>query len=259
MFGLYDDGGAAPAAAPAKKSWFKWPKLRPDAGVVQAGHVTAPASAPALQGPRHAGFSQGLGLVPDHGGAPAPKSPEPIYPPGARQKDAFGHTWPPYPRSRAPKAAVMTQYHHAHYWPLPYACQDRAYVRALSAAQVAAGRAEHAALHGFHFDPETHLLTDAGRDHLRTEVLAAAAAGVVSPIVVSDGGRPEIGAARLAAVQEAVGEMGAPQLASSVSLGVQPATGRPAEEIDRLRRDELGSTPQPRIPVLTIGAGPAAN
>lgn len=220
----------------------------PHAGVVTAGHVAPPVHF--VQSAPH--VVPAGGLAPDHTGV----TPVPLSPPGGRQKESGGLLWPPYPRSTAPKASVKTQFHHAHYWPLPYSCADRAYVRALTARQIAAGRAEHAALHGFHFDPETHGLTAAGRDHLRTEVLAAASAGRVAPIVVSGGETPDVGAARLATVRSTVIAMGAPQMVSSISLGLHSAFGRPAEEIDRLRRDELQSTPQPRIPVATVGAGP---
>ncbi|NNJ28061.1 hypothetical protein LzC2_41720 [Planctomycetes bacterium LzC2] len=245
FFGLYPDGGpGAVASKPAGSSGAGWFGLRADAGVAPASHVAAPPSAvqPAS-----------YGLVPDGSGGHAGAT-EPVYPPGGRQKESAGLLWPPYPRSTAPEASLKTQLHHAHYWPLPYSCRDRAYVRALSAAQVAAGRAEHAALHGFHFDPVTNLLTSAGRDHLQTEALAAASSGTVVPIVVAGGADRETAFARVAAVRTAVSEMGAPQLAGAVSLGMRPANGRPAEEIDRLRSDELQSTPQPRIPVSTSGS-----
>ncbi|WP_145360821.1 hypothetical protein [Alienimonas californiensis] len=292
--GLYADGTGVPATAPAKSSSFvDWLTARPAAsasetpvseipvagapvagapkyGVAPAGYLPGPEAGAATtvgyevpctgeaaceSAPRRAPLH---GLVPDGCCPPTPAA-KPIYPPGTRQKESGGLQWPPYPRSTAPKASIKTQFHHAHYWPLPYSCQDRAYVRALSGAQVAAGRAEHAALYGFHFDPETHLLTGAGRDHLRTAAVAAASAGAVPPIVVASGSTPEVGAARLAAVRDAVAEMGVPQLAAAVSLGVIPDPGRPAEEIDRLRRDELQSTPAPRIPVASVGAGPAGS
>ncbi|MFH5803873.1 hypothetical protein [Alienimonas sp. DA493] len=288
-FGLVPDGSGAPASASASakepNALVSWLTARPGGSVAAAGTgpevVPAgyrPASGPvattsgyevpcvgeapcgggtacepAPQRRLFGGLAPVHGLVPDGGHCPPPAA-QSINPPGTRQKESGGLKWPPFPRSTAPRASVKTQLHHAHYWPLPYSCQDRAYVRGLLAAQVAAGRAEHAALHGFHFDPETHLLTNAGRDHLQVAAVAAASAGTVSPIVVAAGAAPEVGAARLAAVREAVVEMGAPQLAPAVSLGVAPLAGRPAEEIDRLRRDELQSTPQPRVPVTNASA-----
>ena len=272
-FGLKPNAPAAPPAA------VKKPRrlgglfgLRPDSGVVAAGHVAGPACGaapaghvvpdcgpgchdPAICGAAGATWRPSFGLVPDAGGAGGPKREKPIHPPGGRQVEKHGLLWPPYPRSTAPKASVSTQFHHAHYWPLPYSCRDRAFVKEFMARQVAAGVTEHAALHDFHFHPDTHELTDAGRERLQAAVLTAASAGTTSPIVVAAGARPEVGYARLARVQSAVAELGAPQLAPSVSLGHGPAIGRPAEEINRLRLDELQSTPQPRIPVATFSTG----
>ena len=258
LFGLQPDG-----PAPAKKTGRigRMFGLGPDSGVVPAGGPVAagpvlPAAACVPAPSPAAGHGFGGGLVPDDGRIPG-AAPEPIYPPGTRQKRVGGLLWPPFPRPVAPKASVATQLHHAHYWPLPYVCRDRASVRAFSAAQIAAGRAELAVLHGFHFDPTSHALTGAGRDHLRSAVLAAATAGSVSPIVVAVGEDWEVGQARLVRVQAEVARMGAPQLAAAVRLGRRPTHGRPAEEIDRLRLDELQSTPQPRIPVQAAGAAAA--
>ena len=271
-FGLKPDAAGAPPAAVKKVRRGGLFGLRPDSGVVPAGHVAGPACGvkpagglvpdcpprctdPAVCGAGEPTCAPKLGLVPDVGGAGGPRPKKPIYPPGGRQVEKHGLLWPPYPRSTAPKASVSTQFHHAHYWPLPYSCRDRAFVKEFMARQVRAGVTEHAALHDFHFHPETHELTDAGRERLRSAVLTAASAGTTSPIVVAAGAQPEVGYARLARVQSAVAELGAPQLAPSVSLGHGPAIGRPAEEINRLRLDELQSTPQPRIPVATFSTG----
>ena len=121
--------------------------------------------------------------------------------------------------------------------------------------QANAGRAAHAAVHGFHFDPATHALTDAGREHLRVAVLAAHHTGG-APIAVAAAGTPTDSEARMNAVRIAVAELGAPHLGGNVTLSTVPPAARPALEIERLRATEILTMPQPRIPV-NVGAAPA--
>ena len=287
FFGLQADGpapAAAPAAAPSKSSgWFGLRADGPEEPAA-AAHVAAPAVRPVSHvAPRpypvpHAAPQPGyvvhepvhdpatgaaFGLVadaPGYGGyaAPhaAPAGPEPVYTPGGRQFVKKGMTWPPFPRPTGPKASTATQFHHAHYWPLPYTCRDRAYVRGLLAQQAAAGRAAHAAVHGFHFDPASHALTSAGREHLRVAVLAAHHGA--GPIAVAAADTPDATEMRMNAVRVAVAELGAPHLGGHVMPTNAPTFGRPALEIDRLRKDEILSMPQPRIPVNTGAAGGGA-
>ena len=263
--GLRADGPNEPAADPAAAAV---PAVRPVSHV--APHPAAAPHAPQPQFAPQPGYvahppvadpatGAAFGLVADGpvGGYPvhaaAPAGPEPVYAPGTRQVAKKGHLWPPFPRPTGPKASVATQFHHAHYWPLPYTCRDRAYVRGLAAMQVAAGRAGHAAVHGFHFDPATHALTDAGREHLRVAVRAAHFGGS-APIAVAAADTPEASEARANAVRVAVAELGAPHLGGNVVLSTTPVQGRPALEIDRIRATEIVTMPQPRIPV-NVGAG----
>ena len=267
-FGLRADEPAAPAGpavrpvshAVARPGYAPQPVYAPQPGYVTHEPIADPATGGAFglvaDGPA-AGYVGGA--YGGHAGPHAPAAtPEPVYPPGGRQVAKKGHLWPPFPRPTGPKASAATQFHHQHYWPLPYTCRDRAYVRGLANMQVAAGRAAHAAVHGFHFDPATHALTDAGREHLRVAVQAAHFAGGAAPIAVDAAATPDASELRLNAVRVAVAELGAPHLGGDVTLSTVPAFGRPALEIDRLRKDEILSMPQPRIPV-TVGtaAGPA--
>ena len=285
-FGLQaDEPVAAQPEADRTGGWFGLRADEPDTPAAPAvrpvSHVVPQPDAcdPAAYGPPPAGGFHGP--IPDDphaGGGPHPvagayvggafgghyaaglraATPEPVYPPGTRQVIKDGLAWPPFPRPTGPKASWKTQLHHAHYWPFPYNCRDRAYVRGVAAAQVAAGRAEHAAVHGFHFDPVTHGLTDAGRSHLGVAVHAARTTGAATPIAVSAGPTAEASDARVAAVRRAVDEMGAPQLGAAVVLTSMPSHGRPALEIERLRKDEILSMPQPRIPVRAAGGSPQA-
>ncbi len=52
-------------------------------------------------------------------------------------------------------------YYSEHYWPLPYVCQDRAYVHAAMEQQTALGWQEDTTLFDRHFDPETQHLNRA--------------------------------------------------------------------------------------------------
>ena len=237
----------------------------PHYGLVMHPPVPGPAGPPvapgSIDGPGHGPVRGGgrFGLVPDGGGAIPVASPaEPVYPPGIRQTHKHGKAWPPFARPDLPPATPSTQFHHAHYWPFPYTCRDRGYVRNLAAAQASVGYREQYALHAFHFDPGTGDLTAAGRDHLRWVVTSAAATGRTVPVVVAAGADAAVGQARLARTQAAVAEMGAPQLAAGVRLGPAVSTGRPALEIARLRAGELATMPAPRVPARTAGQAAAA-
>ena len=53
-------------------------------------------------------------------------------PPGARNVCHKGKMWPVRPRPTGEKQQFTHAYHSQHYWPLPYVCQDRAYVKNIS-------------------------------------------------------------------------------------------------------------------------------
>src|SRR5690606_37667776 len=78
---------------------------------------------------------------------------------GAEQKCRHGQLWPPYPRPQD-NAGFWAHYHAAHYWPHPYNCWDRSWVKQTLAIQNANGWAQCTTLCAQHFDPETHMLND---------------------------------------------------------------------------------------------------
>jgi len=168
-------------------------------------------------------------------------------PPGTRQVEKHGKQWPPFARPTGPKQHWVHQYHHAHYWPHPYAAEDANYVRTVWQQQAGAGWVGATTLHDYHFEL-THELNSVGRDHLTWIALFAPAQ--YRTVYVSQGGSVANGQARASYVQAALAEI-AP--GSSVPIVVRPDRfqGRPGQEIDRLREMEIQAIQPPRL--FTVG------
>lgn len=163
---------------------------------------------------------------------------------GSRQVSKHGKQWPPFPRPTGPANLPSHLYHAAHYWPHPYTCQDRDYVKALSAAQVSNGWVTMTTLYEYHFD-DSHQLNASGRLQVRWILENAPIrhrfifiqAGV-------DQTTSEIRSANAKA--EAVALVGAEQT-PPVLVRVTSPLGRPAEEIDAIRREDRKTLVPPRI------------
>ena len=180
---------------------------------------------------------------------------------GARQVYKKGKQWPPYPRPTGPANLPSHLYHAAHYWPYPYVCQDREFVRALSGAQNSNGWVTMTTLYDYHFDPDTHQLNASGRMQLRWILENAPARHRY--VFVQSGSDQAVSEIRAAgAKSEAVVMVGEEQ-APPVMVRVTSPLGRPAEEIDTLRRKERETIVNPRItsPIgtNTIGASEASS
>uniref|UniRef100_A0A7C4LNY6 OmpA-like domain-containing protein n=1 Tax=Schlesneria paludicola TaxID=360056 RepID=A0A7C4LNY6_9PLAN len=177
-------------------------------------------------------------------------------PPGARQVEKKGKLWPPFPRPQGEPQRWEHQYHHAHYWPYPYSCQDQAYVRGVIDQQAGNGWIAATTLLDYHFQDDTQELNSAGRRQLQWILTQAPLA--YRGVYVAQGTSPQIGQLRIAKVREALDELG---LDASAPVVLRPASpyGRPAEEIDFLRRLELQSTPRPRLFVVGTGTRGASN
>jgi hypothetical protein len=166
-------------------------------------------------------------------------------PVGVRQRYAKGKLWPPVPRPTDEPQQFSHTFHATHYWPLPYVYQDRAYVRDLVLAHQTAGWVAATTMFQYYFDPETHELSDAAEIHLRWIVQ------------VSDSPHPEIyvqatddplaNQKRLDAVTSAVRKLEYSDRKRPVRLRYAQAVGRPALEVDTIRRNELSTMPSPRI------------
>ncbi len=171
-------------------------------------------------------------------------------PVGSSQKCKHGKLWPPYPRPRE-NGEWSTQYHATMYWPHPYNCWDRSYVKQISAIQIANGWSQATTLYAYHFDPETHQLNHSGLLQLQW-ILEQCPAQYRTVYVQS--GSAGVSDSRLASV-----ETQAVQIAGvgSVPIQVRPVqlAGRPATEVDMIRRSELQTMPRPRVMVDTVGTG----
>ncbi|HEX6984283.1 MAG TPA: hypothetical protein VF170_02850, partial [Planctomycetaceae bacterium] len=169
---------------------------------------------------------------------------------GAEQKCHNGKLWPPYPRPHE-NADYCTQFHANHYWPHPYDCWDQAWVKNILAIQTANGWAQATTLCAAHFDPETHCLNDTGRLHLRWILHNVPAQ--FRTVYVEAGDRHVSDTRRTSVESEAAvlaGSAAAPIVVRPVMI-----PGRPAVEVDAIRRAELSTQPSPRLRVTDLGTG----
>lgn len=171
-------------------------------------------------------------------------------PVGSSQKCKHGKLWPPYPRPRE-NGEWSTQFHAAMYWPHPYNCWDRSWVRQVSAIQVANGWTQATTLYAYHFDPETNQLNPSGLIHLRW--ILEQCPPQYRTIYVQSGDGSASGT-RLSSVQS---EMSLMAGANAVPVQVRPTqlAGRPATEVDVIRRSEMMTMPRPRVAVDQVGTG----
>lgn len=171
-------------------------------------------------------------------------------PPGTRQKFKYGKAWPPYARPVGKGQPFWHKYHTAHYWPYPYNCEDRDYIRSIVQQQTINGWETAMTLHDYHFDAETNRLNSAGERHL-TWILTQSPQQYRA-VYVSRGGSEQIAQFRLALVQETAQALCGGAL-PPILLKHDVFIGRPAIEIDTLRRLELQSIPQPRLFIISAG------
>lgn len=180
-------------------------------------------------------------------------------PSGVRQKTRFGKVWPPDPRPSGPKQPFVHKYYDSHYWPHPYLQQDRDYVRQITDMQVNAGWVSATTLYDYHFDDEGGL-NRAGRTRLQWII------GHVPQqyryIFVQTSRLPSVSKTRMASTQEEATILAAGGDIPPITARVASPLGRPAEEVDRIRRRDLETLPPPRIsPAITgasSGYGPGA-
>jgi len=177
-------------------------------------------------------------------------------PVGSRQKYKFGELWPPYPRPTGPKQHFWNRYHHAHYWPYPYQCEDRAYVRDVMDRQMHNGWADQTTLYAYHFEKDTNKLTEAGLMHLRWILTHAPESR--RTVFVQSANESIESQERLANVQYAASQMAGDDNLPPTMLRLAPTYGRPAREEDMKYRAYIGSILPPRI-LYKPGGGTASN
>lgn len=169
------------------------------------------------------------------------------------QKWKFGKAWPPYPRPVGKNPPGKHIRHAAKYWPWPFECDDRAYVRAVSNLQTTQGWIVAETLYDYHFDPMTQGLTPAGMVHLRW-ILENVPADRRCAWVQS-AGDPALSQHRLDIVRENAVAMVGEENCPPVMLRVGRTFGRPAAELDALRKAYMQTLPQPRIQYTISGGG----
>ncbi len=176
-------------------------------------------------------------------------------PTGARQKCKYGKPWPPRPRPTGPKQQFSHKYHAAHYWPHPYVCDDRAYLQMVSDAQVRAGWTKATTLYDYHFEEETQTLNHSGVLHLQWILGHVPAEHRVTYIQKSY--TPGVNEIRLAGVQQAATEMLRTDRLPPIQFRTTYPVGRPAIEVDAIRRAELETQPAPQIVYEALPSGNA--
>lgn len=173
-------------------------------------------------------------------------------PVGARQKCKKGRLWPPYPRPTGEQQSWCQRYHAAHYWPWPYNCEDRAYIREVSDLQVRNGWTEEMTLLDYHFD-EKNVLNQPGQIHLKW--MLENARSTHAEAWVQKAANDEASEQRLASVQMVAGEMMGKEEVPPIKLRAVTPVGRPALEIDSIRRKEIAGLRNPQITYTSVTSG----
>ena len=174
-------------------------------------------------------------------------------PVGARQVYKKGKAWPPQARPTGEKQQLSHMFHAAHYWPYPYVCQDRQYVRSVYQQQMVNGWAAQTTLYPYHFSEETHRLSHPGRAQLSwilTEVPPQ-----FRNVYIQKVHEEHINQQRFDSVQQALAAMTNGGSVPTVQWRVGSSPGRPANEVQIIQTLDLQSI---ATPVLGGGAGGGA-
>jgi len=169
---------------------------------------------------------------------------------GEEQKCRNGLLWPPYARP-IDGTRLVDQYHAARFWPYPYTCEDRNVVRNLIAIQQQNGWMEAVTLYSYHFDPESHALTDPGRQHL--DWILRHAPDTQRTVFIQSSGDSMVSNARLANVEAASTELLAGSEMPPIMLRTTLPNGRPANQVDSIHRAALEAQLPPRITYSASG------
>jgi len=186
--------------------------------------------------------SGGCEIIP---GSPEWWAAEGCQPPGVRQKMHHGKMYPVSPRPCGKPQQFSHKFHSVHYWPHPYVCQDRASVREFIDSQARNGWEEATTLYEYHFNAETNELTKNGLNHLKWILMHVPPQHQV--VFVQKGFDAHINQARMDQVQNRLVAIADVGHVPSVHYRLTTPTGRPAEEVDSIRRADLSVVPSPRI------------
>lgn len=174
-------------------------------------------------------------------------------PVGTRQKVHRGKVYPPYPRPTGEKQQWSHKFHAAHYWPLPYVCADRDLVANIWNDQIANGWTEATTLFEYHFDNETNELNQPGQLQLRFIMEHAPDTRRIAFVQSTHDSAADD--TRLSSVRTAAQRYAGAGTPPTVLVRYTSPVGRPASELEKLRKNEIDSTPQPRISPAVSGGG----
>jgi hypothetical protein len=166
-------------------------------------------------------------------------------PDGARQIHSHGLEWPPYPRPCGEGQQWSTRFHAAHYWPHPYNCQDRGYLQAISANQVANGWQKETTLYYYHFDDKEHALNHAGK--LRLKWILQTIPEERRSVFVQQADDKSVSDARLASVRAAAAEIVGENALPPIMLRMDTPDGRPTDEVNQINKKVKGALRTPQI------------
>lgn len=173
-------------------------------------------------------------------------------PPGSRQKCYKGKNWPVRPRPSGEKQQFTHSYHSAHYWPLPYVCQDRQYVRDIIGIQESNGWQQQTTVYHRHFD-EDGLLTKPGELHL-LDILEITP-DAYRTVYVQASANPEVDNLRISTVQQTIAQLSG----GTENIPVVTRRGRdysrPASEVKMINDLYDASIPSPRLTGSGGGGG----
>ena len=165
-------------------------------------------------------------------------------PAGARQRCYKGKNWPVQPRPTGPKQQLTQAFHSAHYWPLPYICQDRAIVKQMVSLQETNGWTEESTLFTRHFKPD-NTLSVPGELHL-IDILEDNPLKYRT-VYIQSTYNETIDAARMANVQSVIQEVTQGQEEVPVVVRRARDYSRPANEVNIINDLYTGSIPTPRL------------
>lgn len=178
-------------------------------------------------------------------------------PEGTRQLHKFGKTWPPYARPTGEGQEFSARFHDVHYWPHPYNCQDRGYLREVSAIQANSGWTTETTLYDYHFEKDNVHLNHSGMLHLKwiLETIPQNRRFVwVQTADNRDSSESRLDNVKSAA-KEIVGDANLPPIA----LRVASPSGRPTKEVDQIQTREFQSIPTPRVPLSSGASSSGSN
>jgi len=174
-------------------------------------------------------------------------------PVGTRRKYSKGKFWPPYPRPEGLAMLPSHRFHAEHYWPLPYICDDRQYVRTLIARQEDAGWVNNTTLYEYHFEPDTQELNRAGRLHILWVMRNAPQHRRILYVQTADNVRQTD--LRLASTRVTTADIVGSAAPPPIIPRVTSPLGRNATEVDAIQRSNRDSQPVPRITSPLSGGG----